>query len=47
MFSPSLYWKMAKPTAHQRLIFKVENPVKALIEAQNYPFLFYYLNSLS
>jgi hypothetical protein len=38
---------MAKTTAHQRLIFEVQNPVGALIETENYPVLFKYLNYVS
>jgi hypothetical protein len=39
-------WKVAKTTAHQKLIFKVKKPVEALIYTQNYPFLSKYLNSI-
>jgi hypothetical protein len=40
-------WKVEKTTAHQRLITKVQKPEDTLIQAQNYPFLSKYMNSIS
>ncbi len=40
-------WKVAKTTAHQRLIFKVQKLAEALIQTQNYTFFSKYLNSIT
>ncbi len=40
-------WKVAKTTAHQRLIFKVQKPVEIPILKKNSPFLSKYFNYIS